>query len=47
MNTSQWGNMDEVHLTFDMPKTKCVHAIGAKEVPVKTTGHEKSDLRLH
>jgi hypothetical protein len=38
---SQMANMDEVHLTFDVPSNK-TDSKGAKSIIVKTCGHEKT-----
>jgi len=35
------GNMDEVHLTFDVPLNKTVDVKGAKTIMIKTSGNEK------
>ena len=36
------GNMDEVHLTFDVPLNKTVDVKGAKTIMIKTSGNEKT-----
>src|SRR5215469_12670791 len=38
----QLGNMDEVPLTFDVPKNKTVDVKGAKTIMIKTSGNEKT-----
>jgi len=38
----QLGNMDEVHLTFDVPSNKTVDVKGAKTIMIKTSGNEKT-----
>jgi DDE superfamily endonuclease/Tc5 transposase DNA-binding domain/Brinker DNA-binding domain len=39
-----FGNMDEVPVSFDMPRTRTVNIKGAKEVRLATTGKEKSNI---
>jgi hypothetical protein len=41
-----FGNMDEVPVSFDMPSTRTVNVKGVKEVRLKTTGNEKSNLTV-
>ena len=40
------GNMDEVPISFDLPKSRTVELKGAKEVSVSTTGHEKTNFTV-
>ena len=39
-------NMDEVPLSFDMPLTRTINTKGESSVPIKTTGHEKSNFTV-
>lgn len=43
---SQIGNMDETPVMFDMIGNRSVEVKGAKTVPFKTTGHEKSHFTV-
>ena len=38
----QLGNMDKVHLMFDVPSNKTVDVKGAKTIVIKTSGNEKT-----
>lgn len=40
------GNMDEVPISFDLPKSRTVNLKGAKEITVCTTGHEKTNCTV-
>ena len=40
------GNMDETAIWLDMPGSTTVDVIGAKSVPLKTTGHEKERVTV-
>ena len=40
------GNMDETAIWLDMPGLTTVDVIGAKSVPLKTTGHEKEKVTV-
>jgi hypothetical protein len=46
VDSCQFGNMDEVPVSFDMPSSRIVNLKGAKEVSVATTGHERSDFTV-
>jgi hypothetical protein len=41
-----FGNMDEVPVSFDMPRSRTVETKGVKEVRLSTTGHEKSNFTV-
>ena len=43
---SQIGNMDETPMTFDLPSTRTVSAVGRKIVLIETTGHEKTQFTV-
>ena len=43
---SQIGNMDETPMTFDLPSTRTVSAVGGKIVLIETTGHEKTQFTV-
>ena len=36
--------MDEVPVPFDMPANRTIEQVGAKSVPIMTTGNEKNIL---
>jgi hypothetical protein len=40
------GNMDETAIWVDMPGSTAVEVVGAKSVPLKTTGHEKERVTV-
>lgn len=43
---NQIGNADETPIYFDMPRNYTVNVRGAKQVIIKTTGHEKSRITV-
>lgn len=42
----QIGNADQTPIYFDMPLTRTVEAVGAKQVKVRTTGNEKQRVTV-
>jgi hypothetical protein len=41
-----FGNRDEVPVRFDMPSSRTVNLMEAKEVSVATTGHKRSNFTV-
>jgi hypothetical protein len=46
LQLSAIGNMDETAVWMDMPSSTTVDLVGAKSVPLKTTGHEKNRVTV-
>jgi len=42
----QFGDMDEVPSTFDVPSNKTVDVMGAKTIMIKTSGNEKTSYTV-
>jgi len=42
----QIGNMDETPMTFDLPSTRTVNAVGERTIMIKTTGHERTHFTV-
>ncbi len=46
VDLTQFGNMDEVPVSFDMPDTRTVDVRGKEDIMLTTTGSEKSNFTV-